>query len=308
MKALIIPALAIASLAGVLSAAVDPQLIGLAMPDVKFLAGVYPDRLPASLQQFLLAPFPPAAAAEFQLFLAAPGLDPTNDIHEILFATVDPTQTIGLVMARGVFNVGQISDYLVSQGHTADVYNGVPVISSADGSVTIAFPDSSLVVVGAPADVMAAIDRGASPSQPDATLVAAANQVSATQDAWAVSIFKPDPPSDPSTPADIMLAALANVQLSSAGMTFGATAQFSVQARTDTAQNCIAMANIVRLVGSLGQDNLDPPFSQLLQSLTISAKGTILSLSLAIPGDQFQQMVAPRKSERKIPRKTADRK
>ena len=53
-----------------------------------------------------------------------------------LFATADPTQTIGLVMVRGVFNVGQISDYLVSQGHTADVYNGVPVISSADGSVS----------------------------------------------------------------------------------------------------------------------------------------------------------------------------
>src|SRR5438128_1466157 len=124
MKAQIIPALAIASLAGVLSAAVDPQLIGLAMPDVKFLAGVYPDRMPAPLQQFLLAPFPPVAAAEFQLFLAAPGLDQTKDIHEMLFATADPTQTIGLVMARGIFNVSQMSDYLVSQGHTADVYNG----------------------------------------------------------------------------------------------------------------------------------------------------------------------------------------
>jgi hypothetical protein len=143
-------ALAIASLAGVLSAKVDPQLIGMAMPDAKFLAGVYPDRLPAALQQYLMAPFPPAAAVELQVFLAAPGLDQTKDIHEMLFATADPTQSIGLAMARGVFNVSQISDYLVSQGHTADAYNGVPLISSANGSLAIAFPDSSLAIIGTP--------------------------------------------------------------------------------------------------------------------------------------------------------------
>ncbi len=304
MTARILPALAIASLAGILSAAVDPQLIGLAMPDVKFLAGVYPDRLPATLQQYFLASFPPPAAAELQLFLAAPGLNPTTDIHEMLFATADPTQSIGLAMARGVFNVGQISDYLVSQGHTADTYNGVPIISSADGSLAFAFPDSSLALMGAPEDVTAAIDRGASPSQPDQTLVDKANQLSATQDGWAVSIFKPGPPADPTTYRGTSLGALTNVQISSTGMTYGSTVKFSVQATTDTPKNCIALANVVSFLGPFAQSNL-PQLAPLLKSMSISAQGTTLSVTLQSPADQFQQMVAAHQAGLKSSRRAA---
>jgi hypothetical protein len=161
--------------------------------------------------------------------------------------------------------------------------------------------------MGAPEDVTAAIDRGASPSQPDQALADKANQLSATQDGWAVSIFKPDSPADPTTYRGISLGALANVQISSTGMTYGATVKFSAQATTDTEQNCITLANVVRFMGPFGQSNL-PLLAPLLKSLSISAQGTTLSVSLESPADQFQQMVAAHNAGLKSPRRTAGRK
>src|SRR5262249_27596193 len=150
-------------LAGTLSAA-DSQLMGLVMPDSSFLAGMYPDRLPVAFQQFVLPMFPTSAAGELAALLAAPVLDPTQDIHAVLMASIDPGLNPGLILARGVFNVSALADYLATQGHTIGDYNGVPLLTNADGSLAIAFPDGSLAVMGGPAYVMAAVDRIGNPS------------------------------------------------------------------------------------------------------------------------------------------------
>jgi hypothetical protein len=302
MKILSFTAFAALSLAGALSAA-DSQLLGMAMPDVKFLAGAYPDRLPAAFQQFFLSMFPPIAGAEFRLLLSAPGLDSTRDIHEILFATANPTQTLGVALARGVFNVSDISDFLVSQGQTASEYNGVPVISSADKNVAAAFPDGSLAVIGGPDEVTAALDRMASPTQPDATLVGKVNDLSTTQDVWAASIFRPEVPDDNATVAGIGLAALAKVQQSTMGMKIGATVQWTAQALTDTAQDCTTLASFLRVLSSMTQKNGAPlagsQIALLVQNVVITSNGTTLTLSVKTPVDQFPHATPPAKLSRK---------
>src|SRR5438874_1239120 len=98
MKIQLLSAFTVLSLAGALAAA-DPGLMGLAMPNAQLLVGIYPDRLTTPFQQFLISMFPQTAAAEFRLLLSTPGLDSSRDIHEMLFATTDPTQNLGLAMA-----------------------------------------------------------------------------------------------------------------------------------------------------------------------------------------------------------------
>jgi hypothetical protein len=280
----------------------DSQMLGLVMPDAKFLAGMYPDRLPVSFQQFLLPMFPTAALAEFRVLLAAPALDASHDIHEVLMASADPTMPAGLILARGMFNVSQIEDFLTAQGQTVADYNGVPLISDADGAQAIAFPDGSLAIIGAPADITAAIDRATAATVPDKTLTSLVNELSTTKDAWWVSIFRPEVPSDLKTLGQTALGALAKVQRGTIGVKYGGTVQWTAEMLMDTPQDAGAMANIIRILSSLSDVSQTRPLLLIqptLKNMVISAKGTTLTLSLSNSSDQFSQQAALDKSSGK---------
>ncbi len=305
MKLRAVTSLMLLTWAGALRAA-DPQMVNLAMPDAQFLAGAYPDRIPAVFQQFLLAMFPPQSSAAISSLLTAPGLDATHDIHELLFATTDPTHQFGLVLARGSFDVAGITSGLTAQGQIQSDYNGVTVLTTADNTVSLAFPDSSLAILGAPATVTAAIDRITTPSQPDPTLAALADQLSASQDVWAASIFRPTAPDAPATLYDLVRGVTAKVKQSTAGAKLGGALQSTAQFTTDTEEDAAAVAGIVRLMTAMAK-RLQPPSPAALvgafaQKITVSVKGNTVSLSLAVPVDQLP--AAPSASGKKSASRT----
>jgi hypothetical protein len=294
-------------LAGILPAA-DPQLVALVMPDAKVLAGVNADLVKASpFGQFALTQGP-FADPKFQQLVLATGFDPTRDIHEILFATTgDPGQHAGLALARGQFSIQQISDAVKAHGATVDNYKGVPMFTSPEGTVSFAFLSSTLAIAGDPDNVTAAIDRRSSSGKPDAALLAKANQLSLTEDAWVVSTAPlPKGPAPGQLPGGLNLGPLSNLQQSSGGVKFGAVVQLTGEAVAQTAQDASSLADVVRLFSSLAQANHTGPASQfasLLQSLVVQTQGNTLRLSIAIPEDQFEQLIPPQpKGPRKLRR------
>ncbi len=278
-------------LAATVSAA-DLQLLGLMMPDAQVLAGANVTQVFASpFGQYLQGQIP--ADPKLQQLLQATGFDPTRDITQIVAASPGIAgQQTGLVAVRGNFNVTQILALVSLSGTKVDQSLGVPIIASPDGQHAIAFLENTLLVAGDQASVTAAIPRKNNPSTLDSTLLAKANALSGTQDAWVVS--KAAIPNAPQLPLGLNAQPLQNLQQTSAGVKFGTSVNVSAEAVEDTAQNANALGDLLRLVVALVQTNQSnpqiAPVIPVLQSLTISTKGTALEVTLAIPEELLEQL------------------
>src|SRR5262249_16079428 len=139
-------------------AGVDPGLLNLVMPDAKVLTGVQVDQAQSSpFGQYILAQIQPNQ--DFNKLIAATGFDPRHDLHEIVAASGDAQS--GLAVGRGVFQPARIAAAAVLAGAVSSNYKGIEVLtgkgSHEDGS--IAFLDTTTVVLGQDAAVKATIDR-----------------------------------------------------------------------------------------------------------------------------------------------------
>jgi hypothetical protein len=278
---------------GTLSAA-DRQLLGLMMPEAKVLAGMNVVQVQASPYGQYLLTQGPFNQPQFQQFVQATGFDPLRDVIEVVAATPGvPGDKSGLAAVRGTFQVAQIVAFVKTTGGTVDESQGVPMIASPDGQMAIALVDSTLALAGDPNSVMAALARRSAPSTLDPVLVAKANSLSATEDAWAVTTMNPGAVGLQAGkgPGGLDLSALQNIQQSSAGVKFGTSVNVSAEVVADTPQNANMLADLLRLVVQMAQ--LNPNSSEIAtvtQGLSIKTAGTAIQVSLAIPEDLIEQM------------------
>src|SRR3954451_11180397 len=150
-------------LSGLLTAkAADPQLLALAPPDAKILAGVNVDQAKVSpMGQYVLGQIQASGnATQLQQFTALTGFDPTRDIHEVLVASsAGPNEHTGLFLARGNFDPARIAAFLSSHNATTESYNGVTIIADPKGQGGVAFLNATIAAGGDMANLKAAIDR-----------------------------------------------------------------------------------------------------------------------------------------------------
>jgi hypothetical protein len=292
MKRFFAVAIVVFCVSGTISAA-DKQLLGLMMPDAKVLAGMNVTQVRNSPYGAYLLSQGPFNHPEFQQFVQAAGFDPLRDISELVAAATGLHEKTGLVAVRGTFSVAQIVSFVKTTGGKVDESQGVPMIVSPDGQMSIALVDSTLAMAGDPNSVTAALARRSAPSTLDPALVAKADALSVNQDAWAVTTITPTSAGLPpgKGPNGLDLTALQNIQQSSAGVKFGTSVNVTAEVVTDTAQNANALADVARLLVQLGA--LNPPAAEvatLLQNVSIQTTGTAVQVSLAIPENILEQM------------------
>ena len=276
---------------GMLPAA-DRQLVGLMMPDAKLLAGASVAQLRNSPYGLYLLTQGPMNDPNFQQFVQATGFDPTRDVTEIVAASADLQSQSGLLAARGTFDIAHILAYAKTTGVQVDESHGVPILASPDGKGSIAFLDATLVVIGDPDNVTAAVARKSNPSTLDPALTAKATALSATQDAWAVSTMAVPVAGAPGGSSGLNFSALQNLQQSSGGVKFGASVTVTAELVADTPQDAGALAALVQMLAALGQTNPQTAqMSTVLETLTVQTKGSTVSLSLAIPEGVLEQLV-----------------
>ena len=297
--------------------AVDPQLLSLAMPDAVAMADVNVVTAKASpFGQYVVGQI--ASASQFAAFTAQVGFDPTQDLNEILVAN-NGTPKTGLVLASGTFNVSAISTAAAQAGTASEIYNGVTILEDPKKEHGFAFLGSSIAIAGDIASVKAAIGRqGAAPGLPS-QVVSQINALSGADDAWFLTTVPPaslekhagttsaQPPSGtngllpPGTAQNI----LKEIQAANGGVKFGGNVQFSAQAQTDNAQDATALAGVIQLLANLAQANStkNPQGAAALKSLTVSASGATVNLSLTLPEDQFQQLFTQSHAKRAALRK-----
>ena len=300
MKALIASTAALAALfSGVLSAA-DPQLLNLVMPDVKVMADINVEQAKTSpFGQFVLAQVQPQ---QLMQIAALTGFDPSKDVNELLVAGNGAAQHSGLALVLGNFNVTAISALIATQKMVTETYGGITIFEDPKKEGGLAFLSNSIAAAGDLTNVKAAIDRVSSPSILPASLLGEIGQLSAANDAWALTTVPPSSLKQAAAaPAIPGLGngaenVLGTVQSASAGVKFGTNVVMTAQAQADTAQNATAIAGLIQLLVNMAQLKAaeQPQVQALVKALTVSATGATINISLTLPSTQFQELLQPK--------------
>lgn len=290
--------------------AADPTLLKLAMPDARVVAGInVAQARNTPFGRFVLAQIS-AGGPDFDQFVQATGFDPRTSLDEILFATPGgPGNSQKLVLARGTFTPSQIVELARSAGAIITNYQGVDVIANSanaaaqehGGVMWAAFLDNSIAVAGDEQSVRAAIDRRQSGPGLSRDLAAKANDLSAAQDAWFISLVPVSEfaaafagPGQAGNPA-MKTEALKSIQQASGGVKFGDAVNLGAELISTTVEDAKSLADVLRFFTGFAMmapvNPGQPRPADLLKTLSITPQGNVVKLSLAIPETQIEQLV-----------------
>ena len=310
-RLLSLPILAGLTVVALPAKAADSQLLNLVMPDATVLAGVNVDQAKtSSFGQYVLQQM---QNPELQKLIAATGFDPTRDVSEVLVAAGAAGSKTGLALARGTFNPAQIAAAAAAHGGTTtETYDGYTIVEDQKQTHGVTFVNSTIAVAGDVASVKAALDRLKTPSSLPAAVLTEVSQWSGQEDAWVITTEPPrslqpkaGEPTIPGLGASGGNNALQTIQSAAAGVKFGNHVVVTAQAQSDNAQDAQNLANTVKLLASVAQlqakDN--PTIQTLAQSLTATATGTTVNISLSMPSDQLQALLTHPQTHAHGPRK-----
>ncbi|HTM51104.1 MAG TPA: hypothetical protein VL285_20555 [Bryobacteraceae bacterium] len=298
---LLVPVLCL--LAGVASAA-DSQLLKLVMPDARVVSGIDFDRVRTTpFGLFMLSQLPEGDAG-FREFISVTGFDPRLDIHEIVMASpADVTRKSGLLLVRGNFDSQRLLSLFRADGKQIDTYNGVGLISAGKGhhgiGEAIAFLDNSTAAAGDIASVRTAIDRRAGARGMESALLDKITRTSLNQDAWVVSIapvsaFAPVMP-DKNIKGALQGDLIKAIEQSTGSIRFGKTIEISGELTARTDKDAASLADVVKFFLNMAQMNAPGgqlgQLANLLQSLTVNTEANAVKLFVAIPENDFENLI-----------------
>lgn len=153
---------------------VDPELASFVSPDAVMLAGIRMEEVRATpLYQKLMSR---QKLDQMDRFAAETGFDPRKDVRDLLVASDGKRTT---VVARGRF------DQIKVKNATRSTYGGYTLYNGGEGGVALI--SRSIAVAGNIDAVKAAIDRNKAGIGSQTGLIARAEQVPASAQAWLVS-------------------------------------------------------------------------------------------------------------------------
>ena len=302
--------------------AADPGLLSLVMPDAKVIAGIQVDQTKNSLfGQFVLSHMQPDDA-NFKKFMEDTGFDPRRDVIEIVMASNFEHNTPDsrwLIAARGVFNPARIAASVQAHAGTITNFQGVDILSgnarhidAGAAESAIAFFDTSSAVMGDVASVKAAIQRRQSQAAASSNLLSKVHDVSAKNDFWFVTLVPisefadamPDANLQGAIRGDLMQA----VSQASGGVKFGPAVLISGEAVTRSDKDASALEDVIRFVAGLiqqnrGSNSTADKVSTVLDNLDLKTAGNVMTMSLAIPESQLEQMLEGMRAQKNQARK-----
>jgi len=279
--------------------AADPGLLSLAIPNAQVIAGINLEQVRLSpFGQYLLSQGGPLPEKDLQKLIETTGFDPRRDLREILVSSDgQPGGNQVIALARGAFDIVRILEAARADGQTIDSYKGVSIIARAANG-TLAFPDSTLAMIGNADAVHAAIDRISAPAALGPALALQVNELSTTEDVWFVSSapisrFQPQAPGATGTGAG-PFAMLNKAQQESGGLKFGANVVLNLQAVMPTGQDAAALAAVLKAFAGMGDlyfRDVYAPAGSLLKNLNVTSDGPVTKVSSSAPESLIEEMI-----------------
>ena len=285
------------------SAAADPHLLQLVMPDAQVVSGISIDSVMVTpFGQFILSQLPPGDDG-LNMLVTATGFDPRRDVHEIVMASQgDPQKKTGLLLARATFDGARILSLLKAEGLKTDSYHGVPTFSPNSkgdpATPTVAFLDDSILIAGDPDSVHGAIDRSSGASALNPALSALIASSSVNQDLWVASVVPI------SSFASMMGKGNASgllqgdmikgIQQSSAGVKFGNMIEINGMLSARTNEDATSLAGVVNFFANMLQMQSPtgghPELNSLVHQMTVTTDANAVKLSVSIPEAELETL------------------
>jgi len=298
----IVPALALL-LSATAGAAVDPNLLGLVMPEAKVLYGV-------QVQQTLASPFGQYAISHLPQndamlrFQAATGFELQRDLREILVASLS-TGPFGdgadaLVLASGTFAPDKVLALATVMGAKVSEYRGVAMITPQQRDARVfAFLDGSTIAIGSEPAIRGVIDRRATLAVFAGPLFQKAVDASATHDAWLATVTPltdliPAGSTggfDPTTLLRSVTESWVGVHFDTNGLTL------SAEALTHSATEAQGLAGMFMLISGMVKGTP----ATALQNAQVSASGPVMRVILTVTEQDLERTfrgAAPRRAAR----------
>ncbi len=299
----IVPALALL-VSATAGAAVDPNLLGLVMPNAKVLYGVQVQQTLASpFGQFAISHLPQNDAMTH--FEAATGFDLQRDLREILVAGSTTGNlndgSDALVLASGVFAPDKVLALAGVIGAKVSDYRGIAMITppKQQDARVFAFLDASTIAIGSEPAVRGVIDRRSAQAVFSGPLFQKALDASATHDAWFATVTPltdliPAGSTggfDPTTLLQSVIESWVGVHFDDNGLTL------SAEALTHSATEAQGLAGMLKLVSGMVKGTP----AAALQNAQVSASGPVMRVILTVPEQDLERTfhgAAPRRAAR----------
>lgn len=271
--------------------AADSSLLNLLTPDASLLTGIDMARSKNSpFGRYLLARMN-TGSGRLSKLISLKGFDPGRDLAEIVTGGrgMDRDQ-LGIVAARGTFDVGVLTAEAISRGASVATYRGVDLIrGSAPNSPVVAFLDTTLVVAGQAIAVRAAIDRWKKAGQLNAETAGKIAGLSADSNAWFLLLGSPSMFAG-QVKGRILGAALQGdtiqaIQQASGAVRFGPVVSITADAVLATDKDASNLADLVRFLVMMIPSGAG---GELSKNLVLRPEGNHLNFSLTLPAAAFE--------------------
>ncbi len=274
--------LAIGFLFAATTFAADPELLKLAMPDARILAGIDIAKVKDTpFGKFAVEQLTAAQDPQYDAFVKASGFDPREALDEILLAKPDPGEH-RLLLGRGRFDVPRILDAASAAGVAVATYRDVQVLISSE--VWLAFLSDSIVAMGDTASIRALVERRDKATGPAEQMVSRANTASKAYALWFVSTVPLEElvQGVPSGTAGDALkgGALRSVREATGGVNFGDSVRLSADLTTGSAEDAGKLAALLRFVAG----------AALKTQADASTRGDVVKFGVALTEQQLETL------------------
>jgi hypothetical protein len=295
-------------------AAIDPALLSLVMPDAKILSGIQVSpSLKSQFGQFVLSQMN-TDDQDLRKLIEETGFDPRRDLQEILVATTGQPGSVSgvLVLGKGVFNPGRISQTAKAHNSRSTTYKGIELLMSPDTASkgAFAFLDANTAVFGDEPLVRAAIDRRISGATAlSGNLLNKAKDVASKNHAWFVTLtplseFLNGRVADQGLNDAMQGNLLQAVTQASGGVSFNAgSIIMSGEAVMRSDKDALALQDVMKFLAGVVQLNRDQPgankAASLLDNTKFATEGNVLRLTMTLPEDLVEKLFVPQAARKK---------
>lgn len=286
--------------------AADPALLSLVPPGAKVVTGIEVTQAESSpLGQYLLSQMK-SNSPGFNQFVATTGFDPRQDLSELIVASDGQPKSSSkswLAIASGVFNVSKLTAAAQTVGATIQAYQGVNVLilpNRGNQQITagVAFLDNATALMGDLVSVQTSIQQHSANAQASSSLLNQANSLSANDDFWFFTLVPPSQLTLPNSKLQSLLSgnAFATISQLSGGIQLSSTVTVSAKAVADSPNDAQALADVLKFVVGVVQMNQQKnaaagTAATWLNTLDSTVAGNVVTMSMALPESQVEQML-----------------
>ncbi|MCL6543921.1 MAG: hypothetical protein K6T61_01750 [Bryobacteraceae bacterium] len=277
----------------------DPALLRHVPAESRVLAGIDMARLAGSPSGRALFSLLQASYPRLSALNEWPGFDPLRDARQILLAAAGQANANHtVILMRGEFDRAAME----ARGFRMEVFENAPLLRpQRKDAPCFAILEAGVAALGSQESLHRLLVRRNSADQPDAGLLARAQELSGRYDFWAVSIA-PSADLAATVPEGqwrgiLRGDVLAAVQESRLGIEAGDSNRLIAEAVLRTAKDAAALAEVVRFFAGVLQltekirGSKAPPAAGLLENLQVQTEGNLMRATLVLSGAQLQTLV-----------------